>query len=70
MKLHNAIILKILTAELETEKNSVWTNLNDTNDIIIVKSHEFENSITSCKQKRLSPNSDNRKTHAYQLVDL
>ena len=45
MKLHNAIILKILTAELETEKNSVWANLNDTNDIIIVKSHEFEKTL-------------------------
>lgn len=45
MKLHNAIILKILTTELETEKNSVWANLNDTNDIIIVKSHEFEKTL-------------------------
>ena len=45
MKLYNAIILKILTAELETEKNSVWANLNDTNDIIIVKSHEFEKTL-------------------------
>ena len=41
----NAYVHQILAAGLTTDTNHIWTNLNNTDNVIIIKSYDFEKTL-------------------------